>query len=133
MSAVTRTATIVSVSLATMMATNVGASLNIVRRLFIVIQAVGFATPMETGVITSTLAGNGIRIGSTTTATATDKPGTPSIALGPAGGGAQLSDPARTRLRLSQPVVGVGIAREYLVDETHGRVTRAWRPIACKC
>jgi hypothetical protein len=60
------------------------------------IQAVGFATPMGTGVITSTLAGNGIRIGSTTTATATDKPGNPSIALGPAAGGAQLSDPART-------------------------------------
>ena len=54
------------------------------------IQAVGFATPMGTGVITSTLAGNGIRIGSTTTAT--DKPGNPSIALGPAGGGTQLSD-----------------------------------------
>ena len=54
------------------------------------IQAVGFATPMGIGVITSTLAGNGIRIGSTTTAT--DKPRNPSVALGPAGGGAQLSD-----------------------------------------
>jgi hypothetical protein len=54
------------------------------------IQAVGFATPMGTGVITSTLAENGIRIGSTTTAT--DKPGSPSVALGPAGGGARLLD-----------------------------------------
>jgi hypothetical protein len=54
------------------------------------IQAVGFATPMVTGVITSTLAGNGIRIGNTTTAT--DKSGNPSVALGPAGGGAQLQD-----------------------------------------
>jgi Short C-terminal domain len=63
-----------------MMATNVGTSLNIVRRLFIVIQAVGFATPMGTGVITNTLAGNRIRMESTTTATATDKPGNPSIA-----------------------------------------------------
>src|ERR1700731_3625726 len=96
MSAVTRTATIVSVSLATMMETNVGVSLNIVGRLFMFIQAVGFATPMGTGVITSTLAGDGIRIGSTTTATANDNPGNLSIALGPAGGGAQVSDPART-------------------------------------
>jgi hypothetical protein len=35
------------------------------------------------------------------------------------------------RLRLRQPVVGVVIAREYLVDETHGRVTQARRMIAC--
>jgi len=54
------------------------------------IQAVGFATPMGSGVITSTLAGNGIRIGITTTAT--DKPGDPSVALDPAGGGVQLLD-----------------------------------------
>src|ERR1700730_1643882 len=116
-----------------MMATNVGASLNIVRRLFIVIQAVGFATPMETGVITSTLAGNGIRIGSTATATATDKPENLPLPWAPlaAGPSCRIPPAQDQRLRLSQPVVGVGIAREYLVDETHGRVTRAWRPIAC--
>jgi hypothetical protein len=78
------------------------------------IQAVGFATPMGTGVITSTLAGNGIRIGSTTTATANDKPGNPSIALGPAGGGAQLSDPARTG-----PKIAAKPARRWCVPSAN--------------
>ena len=92
MSAVTRTAITVSVLLVTTMGTNVGASQNIVRRKFILIRADGFATPMETGVIMNTPAGNGIRTGSitTTTTTAADKLGDTPHALGPAGCGAQV-------------------------------------------
>ena len=75
MSAVTRTAIIVSVSLVTTMGTNVGAIQNTVGRICIAVRVGGFATPMGIGVIMSTPAGNGIRIGSTatTTTTAIDK------------------------------------------------------------
>ncbi len=88
-SAVTRTAIIVCVLLATTTETDVGASQNIVRTVFIAVRAVGFATPTGTGAITSTPAGNGTRTGTTTTTTATDKPGNTPNALGPAG----LRDP----------------------------------------
>ena len=66
-----RTAIIVCVLPATAMGTDAGSSQNIVRTRFTLARAVGFATPMGTGVITSTPAGNGIRTGST--ATTTDK------------------------------------------------------------
>ena len=82
-----RTAIIVCVLSATTTETDAGASQNIARTAFIAIRAVGFATPMGTGVITSTLAGSGIRIGSTTTATGTDKH---LDALGPVRCGAQM-------------------------------------------
>src|ERR1700730_10744784 len=84
------------------METGVGASQNIVRGKFILIRADGFATPMETGVIMNTTAGQGIRIGSTptTTTTATDKLGNPPNALGPAGCGAHCCNPLRLHSNL---------------------------------
>ena len=76
MSAVTRTAIIVSELLVTTMGTNVGASRNIVKAISIPVRAAGFATPMGTAVITSTTVRSGIRIGSTTTTTGSDNPKT---------------------------------------------------------
>src|SRR3982074_1551381 len=76
MSAVTRTALILSESLVTTMGANVAASQNTVGRICIAVRVGGFATPMGTAVITSTPAGNGIRTGSTTTTTGTDRPKT---------------------------------------------------------
>jgi len=64
---------------------------------------------METGVITSTLAGNGIRIGST--ATATDKPGNPSIARAPLAAG--LSDPVCTMFEVKVHFFGDAMAILY--------------------
>ena len=67
-----RTAIIVCVLPAIATVTDAGVSQNIVGTRFTPVRAIGFATPMATDVITSTPAGNGIRTGSTATAT-TDK------------------------------------------------------------
>lgn len=70
------------------MGTNVGASQNTVRKIFIAALGAGFVTPMATAVITNTPVRNGIRIGSTTTTTGSDKPKNPRDGEGPAGRGA---------------------------------------------
>ena len=113
------------------METDVGASQNIVRTMCITVLAVGFATPMGTGVILSTPTRDGIRTGSitTTTTTAVDRLGNTPHALGPAGCGAQVP-PVMWRVdwlsaRLARRPMRLGMRAGYGVRQDGHDVPRA--------